>query len=86
MLAGMTNPRSRIGLFGKKQDGAIANLRKVKRQIEKRLQHLAAELLHVQAVRESLKGFSFPADTPWQKEFEKKFPERMKQPGITLGK
>ena len=47
---------------------------KVKRQIEKRLQRLAAELLHVQAVRESLKGFVFPLDVPWQKEFEKKFP------------
>ena len=47
---------------------------KVKRLIEKRLQHLAAELLHVQAVRESLKGFVFPADVPWQNEFEKKFP------------
>ena len=47
---------------------------KVKRQIEKRLQHLAAGLLHVQAVRESLKGFSYPEDVAWQKEFEKKFP------------
>ncbi len=47
---------------------------KVKRQIEKRLQHLAAGLLHVQAVRESLKGFAFPPDTSWQTEFEKKFP------------
>lgn len=28
------NGRSRIGLFGKKQDAAVANLRKVKRQIE----------------------------------------------------
>ncbi|MEI8011892.1 MAG: transcription-repair coupling factor [Candidatus Omnitrophota bacterium] len=47
---------------------------KVKRQIEKRLQHLAAGLLHVQAVRGSLQGFPFPADTSWQEEFEKKFP------------
>ncbi len=47
---------------------------KVRRQIEKRLQHLAAELLHVQAARESLKGFVFPADNAWQQEFEKRFP------------
>ncbi len=47
---------------------------KVRRQIEKRLQHLAAELLHVQAARESLKGFAFPVDNAWQEEFEKKFP------------
>jgi transcription-repair coupling factor (superfamily II helicase) len=46
----------------------------VKKQIEKRLQRLAAELLHVQAVRQSLKGFAFPSDTPWQKEFEERFP------------
>ncbi|MFH0754977.1 MAG: transcription-repair coupling factor [Candidatus Omnitrophota bacterium] len=46
----------------------------VKKQIEKRLQRLAAELLHVQAVRQSLTGFSFSQDTPWQKEFETKFP------------
>ncbi len=47
---------------------------RVKRQIEKRLQHLAAELLHVQAVRASLNGFVFAPDTPWQAEFEKRFP------------
>ncbi len=47
---------------------------KVRRLIEKRIQHLAAELLHVQAVRESLKGFAFPEDTPWQKDFEDTFP------------
>lgn len=47
---------------------------KVRRTIEKRIQRLAAELLHVQAVRESLQGHAFSSDTPWQQEFEKKFP------------
>ena len=42
--------------------------------IQKRLQHLAAELLHAQAARASLKGFAFSPDVDWQQEFEKKFP------------
>lgn len=48
--------------------------KKVKAQIQKRLQVLAAQLLHTQAMRTSLKGYSFSADTQWQKEFEKNFP------------
>lgn len=47
---------------------------RVKIQIQKRLQHLAAELLHIQAVRASLKGHAFTKDTEWQKEFEHGFP------------
>ena len=42
--------------------------------IQKRLQHLAAELLHAQAARASLKGFVFSPDADWQREFEEKFP------------
>lgn len=47
---------------------------RVKTQIQKRLERLAAELLHIQAVRASLKGHAFLKDTPWQKEFEDGFP------------
>lgn len=47
---------------------------KVRRMVEKRIQRTAAELLRVQAVRESLKGYAFGKDTPWQKEFEASFP------------
>jgi len=47
---------------------------RVKIQIQKRLQRLAAELLHIQAVRASLKGHAFTKDTEWQKEFEHGFP------------
>ncbi len=47
---------------------------KVRRMIEKRIQRLAAELLHVQALRESLRGHPFCADVPWQTDFEKTFP------------
>lgn len=43
-------------------------------QIQKRLQRLAAELLHTQAVRASLKGHRYAKDTPWQEEFERSFP------------
>lgn len=47
--------------------------RRVSAQIHKRLQRLAGELLHVQAMRASLKGFQFDNDTKWQKEFEENF-------------
>ncbi|MDP2654524.1 MAG: transcription-repair coupling factor [Candidatus Omnitrophota bacterium] len=47
---------------------------KIKNHIQKKLERLAAELLHVQAMRASLKGHAFSADAPWQKEFEDAFP------------
>ncbi len=45
-----------------------------RKRIEKGLQNLAAQLLHTQAARTSLGGFQFSPDTPWQNDFEKKFP------------
>lgn len=48
--------------------------KRVRSQIQKRLQRTAAELLHMQAVRASLKGHSYAKDTPWQKELEESFP------------
>ena len=47
---------------------------RVKNHIQKRIQILAAELLHTQAVRASLPGHAFSKDTPYQPEFEKTFP------------
>jgi transcription-repair coupling factor (superfamily II helicase) len=47
---------------------------KVRKMIEKRIQRMAAELLHVQAARASLRGHAFSADSQWQAEFEKTFP------------
>ncbi len=47
---------------------------RVRKKIQKRLQRTAAELLHTQAIRASLKGNSYSADTDWQKEFERSFP------------
>ena len=46
---------------------------KTKEQAEKSIRDLAAELLAVQAARESLAGHSFSADTSWQREFESAF-------------
>lgn len=48
--------------------------KRVKAQIQKRLERMAAELLHTQAVRASLRGFAFSADSDWQADFEKGFP------------
>ncbi len=47
---------------------------RLKKQITKRLQRMAAELLHTQAVRASIKGHRFSKDAQWQKEFEDGFP------------
>ncbi|MBZ0165470.1 MAG: DEAD/DEAH box helicase, partial [Candidatus Omnitrophica bacterium] len=47
---------------------------RVKVQIQKRLQRLAAELLHIQAMRASLKGFAYSKDNEWQRDFEGGFP------------
>jgi transcription-repair coupling factor (superfamily II helicase) len=49
---------------------------KVRKMVEKRIQRLAAELLHVQALRASLIGHAFSKDVDWQGEFERKFPFR----------
>ena len=48
--------------------------KRVRQNIQKKLQHVAAELLHVQALRASLKGYAFSKDSDWQKEFESRFP------------
>jgi transcription-repair coupling factor (superfamily II helicase) len=41
---------------------------------ERAIMDLAAELLEVQASRETLPGHAFAADAPWQREFEAMFP------------
>lgn len=47
--------------------------KRVRATIQKRLQRIAAELLHAQALRASLRGHAFSPDAEWQQEFEKKF-------------
>ena len=46
---------------------------KAKEQAEHAVRDVAAELLQIQAVRESQPGHAFPPDVPWQREFEGAF-------------
>jgi transcription-repair coupling factor (superfamily II helicase) len=46
---------------------------KAKEQAGRAVRDVAAELLQIQAVRESQAGHSFPPDVPWQREFEGSF-------------
>jgi transcription-repair coupling factor (superfamily II helicase) len=46
---------------------------RAKEQAGRAVRDVAAELLQIQAVRESQAGHAFPADVPWQREFEGSF-------------
>lgn len=46
---------------------------KTKQQAEHAVRDLASEMLRIQAVREAQPGHPFPADAPWQREFEGSF-------------
>ena len=46
---------------------------KAKEHAERAVRDVAADLLSIQAARESQEGHSFKADTPWQREFEGAF-------------
>ncbi len=48
--------------------------KKQKDSVADAVKDLAAELLRVQAARETQPGVRYPADTAWQKEFEAEFP------------
>ncbi len=45
-----------------------------KARVKKNLREVARELIELYAKREKSKGFAFSKDTPWQQEFEAKFP------------
>ena len=45
-----------------------------KAKVKKNLRAVARELIELYAKREKAKGFAFSKDTPWQAEFEAKFP------------
>ena len=47
--------------------------RKAKEQAERAVRDVAAELLAIQAARETQPGHAFKPDTPWQREFESAF-------------
>ncbi|MDB6024438.1 MAG: mfd [Verrucomicrobiales bacterium] len=56
---------------------------KAKQHAENAVRDLAAEMLRIQAARESQQGHSFPPDNTWQREFESSFvyeetPDQMK--------
>lgn len=45
-----------------------------KAKVKKNLREIATELIELYAKREKMQGFKFSSDTPWQQEFENKFP------------
>ena len=45
-----------------------------KAKVKKNLREVAKELIELYAKRDKIQGFSFSKDTPWQSEFEGKFP------------
>ncbi len=47
---------------------------RIKDRTRTALHKVAHDLLEIQAKRSTLKGLSFPRDTPWQKDFEQEFP------------
>ena len=47
---------------------------RTKERTKKGIRRLAWELLQIQALRDSLPGFSFSKDADWQKQFERTFP------------
>ena len=47
--------------------------RKAKEQAERAVRDVAAELLQIQAARETQPGYAFKPDAPWQREFESSF-------------
>lgn len=65
---GFTKKPPRLFKLGSKE------WQRVRNHIQKQIQHLAAELLHTQALRSTLKGLAFSRDSDWQAEFERTFP------------
>ncbi len=77
-------PTERIGQLEKyiAPDGTVPTLHKmggaqwtkVKAKAQQSIDDLAEKLVALYAEREIAKGFAFPPDTPWQREFEDAFP------------
>ncbi len=47
---------------------------KIKARVKNNLREVAKELIELYAKREKAKGYAFPADSPWQTQFEESFP------------
>lgn len=45
-----------------------------KAKVKKNLREVAKELIELYAKRDKIQGYAFSSDTPWQNEFESKFP------------
>jgi transcription-repair coupling factor (superfamily II helicase) len=77
-------PASKIDLVqkyvgGSKSDPELSKFggtawQKKKDRVQAAVLDLASEMLELQATRESKPGFSFPADSDWQREFDAAFP------------
>lgn len=65
---GLSKTRPQLGRIGS------GRWEKTRKAAEHATLDLAADLLRIQATREAESGFAFPADTPWQREFEASFP------------
>ena len=65
---GLTKRSPKLGKIGSNQ------WERDRKAAEKATMDLAAELLALQAKRNSVEGFSFPPDDEWMKQFEKAFP------------
>jgi transcription-repair coupling factor (superfamily II helicase) len=76
-------PVSKIDLVqkyvgGSKADPELSKLggtawQRKKERVEEAVRDLAAEMIELQAVRQSQPGFAFPTDSEWQREFEASF-------------
>ncbi|MDI6600393.1 MAG: transcription-repair coupling factor [Thermoanaerobacteraceae bacterium] len=47
---------------------------KTRAKVRQGIEEMAKELVELYAVRQTIEGHAFSADTPWQKEFEERFP------------
>ena len=65
---GLTKARPRLGRLG------AGAWNRTRRAAEKATLDYAAEMLQLQARRETIKGHAFPPDGQWQQEFEESFP------------
>lgn len=49
---------------------------KTKAKVKKAIEDMAKDLIKLYATRETIKGYAFSEDTPWQKQFEDAFPHQ----------
>ncbi len=66
-----------IGVGGREPELSrirTSSWRRTRRRAEEAVEDLAAELLEVQALRETQRGIAFPEDGDWQRQFEAEFP------------